>query len=381
MYLVFAEKADEYAKIKATLGANTQRVNTRHSIFDSLQADPAIQIVIVAPSIKGELAFGIAEDLRIQFPHVDLILIRSRIDVPVLTAALESGIRDVVDAQDAASLMSAVKRSESIAERLNERGEQSQSHLQRGKTVTVYSAKGGCGKTTLASNLAAALADKPSTRVCLVDLDLQFGDIATTLRIQPSKTISNAKEMGDSIDIEGLVKVLLNYEDKFDVLLAPLNPSDIETLSANFISRILSTLQRNYDFVVIDTAPSLTEVMVQVLQESDLVLLVTTLDMPAIKNLRLAISALDALGLEKRRRRLILNKSDLKAGLDKSDVEELIGEEISNEIPSNIKVSSSTNDGRLILYAHPNNPVSRAIYELAEDVSAIADELTRIKVA
>jgi pilus assembly protein CpaE len=202
----------------------------------------------------------------------------------------------------------------------------------------------------------------------LIDSDLQFGDIATALRIHPTKTISNALEMNESIDIDGLVKVLLRYEGKFDVLLAPTNPSDIELITAPFVSRVITTLQRNYDYLVIDTSPTLNEVIIQILQDSDLVLLMTTLDMPAIKNLKLTLSALDALGLSTSRRRLVLNRCDLKVGLDQKDVEELVGEEISANIPSNTKVSSATNEGQLIIYAHPHNPVSKAINSLAHQV-------------
>jgi pilus assembly protein CpaE len=381
MYLVLSEKTDEFTRIKATLGANVQRVSTRHSLTEVLDEDRSIRIVVIAPSIKGESAFALAEELRIQFPSVNLILVRNRIDVPVLSAALESGIRDVVDAQDATSLMNAVKRCEEIAEKLHDRGQRSESSAPRGRIVTVYSAKGGCGKTTIASNLAAALAEKSSSRVCLVDLDLQFGDIATAIRIHPSKTISHALEMADSIDIEGLVKVLLRYEDKFDVLLAPTNPADIEMLSAKFVSQIITTLQRNYDFVVVDTSPTLNEVIVQTLQESDLVLLLTTLDMPAIKNLKLTISALDALGLSSSRRKLILNKSDLKVGLEPKDVEELVGEQISIEVPSSTKVSSATNDGQLVIFAYPSNPVSKAIQHLAHEVKTLTNALSGTKVA
>ncbi|NDE96026.1 MAG: hypothetical protein EB045_02770 [Actinobacteria bacterium] len=187
--------------------------------------------------------------------------------------------------------------------------------------------------------------------------------------------------MGESIDIEGLNKVLLRYENMFDVLLAPTNPSDVEMLNPEFLSKIVATLQHNYDFVVIDTSPALSEVIVRMLRDSDLVLLLTTLDMPAIKNLKLTISALDALGLSKSRRRLILNKSDLKVGLDAKDVEALVDEDISIQVPSSTKVTSASNEGQLVIQAHPHNPVSKAIFQLANQVREITHELSGTKVA
>lgn len=378
MYLIFSDRADEYTKIKATLGASAQRVSTRHSLLEKLNGDPTIRVVIISPSVKEDLAFELSESIRIQFPQVNLLLVRNRIDVSVLSGALESGIRDVIDAQDATNLVNSVKRCESIAETLSGQSRMGNAPTHRGRVITVYSAKGGCGKTTIASNLAASLSERDASRVCLVDLDLQFGDIATALRISPTKTISNALEMAESIDIEGLVKVLLRYEEKFDVLLAPTNPADIEVITTNFISRTISTLQRNYEYVVIDTSPSLNEITLQTLQESDLVLLITTLDMPAIKNMKLTLSTLDALGFPNSRRKLVLNKSDLRVGLSKSDVEELVGETVSYEVPSSIKVPSSTNDGQLVIYAFPRDPVSKAINHIAFEVKTLSNALSGV---
>ncbi|NCX00740.1 MAG: hypothetical protein EBW75_03870 [Actinobacteria bacterium] len=381
MYLILSEKADEFTRIKATLGAGALRVNNRHSLIEGLEANPLTRIVVITQSVKSDTAFALAAELRIQFPQINVILIRTRIDVATLAAALEYGIKDVVDAQDAAALMNAVRRCEEVAEQLTMRSGLASINGTRGKLITVYSAKGGCGKTTIASNLAAALSKDNSTSVCLVDMDLQFGDIATALRIHPTKTVTSALEMGESVDIEGLNKVLLRYENMFDVLLAPTNPSDVEMLNPEFLSKIVATLQHNYDFVVIDTSPALSEVIVRMLRDSDLVLLLTTLDMPAIKNLKLTISALDALGLSKSRRRLILNKSDLKVGLDAKDVEALVDEDISIQVPSSTKVTSASNEGQLVIQAHPHNPVSKAIFELANQVREITRELSGTKVA
>ncbi|NCW94359.1 MAG: MinD/ParA family protein [Actinobacteria bacterium] len=381
MYLILSEKADEFTRIKATLGAGALRVNNRHSLIEGLEANPLTRIVVITQSVKSDTAFALAAELRIQFPQINVILIRTRIDVATLAAALEYGIKDVVDAQDAAALMNAVRRCEEVAEQLTMRSGLASINGTRGKLITVYSAKGGCGKTTIASNLAAALSKDNSTSVCLVDMDLQFGDIATALRIHPTKTVTSALEMGESVDIEGLNKVLLRYENMFDVLLAPTNPSDVEMLNPEFLSKIVATLQHNYDYVVIDTSPALSEVIVRMLRDSDLVLLLTTLDMPAIKNLKLTISALDALGLSKSRRRLILNKSDLKVGLDAKDVEALVDEDISIQVPSSTKVTSASNEGQLVIQAHPHNPVSKAIFQLANQVREITHELSGTKVA
>jgi pilus assembly protein CpaE len=316
---------------------------------------------------------------------VNVILVRNKIDVQTLTASLESGIKDVIDSQDATALMNAVQRCENVSERIQSIANHEETERIRGRVITVYSAKGGCGKTTIATNLASVLThDRDGDRdrrVCLLDLDLQFGDVGTSLRMNPTKTISQTLETDGPIDADRILENLLAYQGRFDVLLAPISPVDIERISSEFVSRLISTLQNHYDFIVIDTAPTLSEVMVRTLQESDLAILITTLDMSAIKNIKLTISALDALGLSSARRMLLLNHADLKVGIDSDDVEDLIGETIRVRIPSSTKVSLAANRGELIVDAYPSSAVSKAIQELAREVDRFLVDITEASVA
>lgn len=381
MYLIYSDKVDEFARIKTILGASAKRVNTRNSLIASLEEEPATHVIVIAPSVKGEIAYSLAAELRIDRPLVNVILVRNKIDVQTLTASLESGIKDVIDSQDATALMNAVQRCENVSERIQSIANHEETERIRGRVITVYSAKGGCGKTTIATNLASVLTHDRDRRVCLLDLDLQFGDVGTSLRMNPTKTISQTLETDGPIDADRILENLLAYQGRFDVLLAPISPVDIERISSEFVSRLISTLQNHYDFIVIDTAPTLSEVMVRTLQESDLAILITTLDMSAIKNIKLTISALDALGLSSARRMLLLNHADLKVGIDSDDVEDLIGETIRVRIPSSTKVSLAANRGELIVDAYPSSAVSKAIQELAREVDRYLVDITEASVA
>ncbi|NDE96346.1 MAG: hypothetical protein EB045_04420, partial [Actinobacteria bacterium] len=135
MYLILSEKADEFTRIKATLGAGALRVNNRHSLIEGLEANPLTRIVVITQSVKSDTAFALAAELRIQFPQINVILIRTRIDVATLAAALEYGIKDVVDAQDAAALMNAVRRCEEVAEQLTMRSGLASINGTRGKLI------------------------------------------------------------------------------------------------------------------------------------------------------------------------------------------------------------------------------------------------------
>lgn len=372
MYIVWTDTGDEFTRIKLTLGAGSKRASSMHDVTDFLDRYPDCQMVIIGATIKENSAFEISSRLRISAPYVNVILLRNRIDVATLSSALTAGFRDVVDAQDAAALVSAVKRCEEISRQMAKSEVATSMESTEGKVITVYSAKGGCGKTTVATNLAASLARMSSARVCLVDLDLQFGDVAVALRIEPTKTISHALEMKENIDSQSLSHVLLRYDDSFDTLLAPTSPSDIEFISPEFIQNILMILQGMYDFVIIDASPTFNDLLIRALEASDCILLLTTLDMPAIKNLKVALSTIDAVGYPNSQIRIIVNRADAKIGLTIDDVEAFVGVKIFDSIPSSTDVSASTNQGIPIVIAHPKHPVSRAIEGIAQSVLALA---------
>lgn len=378
MYLVFTDTTDEFTRIKATLGQNVKKVASPKELIDSLEKYRECRIVIIGPSIKAAVTSDIAAALRVSRPDVSVILLKSRLDVSTLTQAMASGVRDVVDSNDASSLMESVRRCEAVDARISELHSSEEGMTAGGKVIVVYSAKGGCGKTTLATNLAAAISQQSSKRVCLIDLDLQFGDVAIALQLDPHRNLTTALEMGENLDVTGLEKVITRYDDAFDVLLAPTNPSDVEYISAHFVERILKNLRQMYDLIVIDSPPALNDVIIKAFELAEAAYLITTLDMPAIKNLKVALSALEALGFPRQKCRVIVNRGDAKVGLSVSDVEDFIESKVASSIPSSAEVSASTNRGEPIVLAHPRHPVSKAIGAIASEIVEEISELANI---
>jgi len=373
MYLILSEKSEDATRIKAVLGPSGIEVSDRHQLLTELDRNPQLLILIIAPSVAAEQAFAITTELRTLFPYLNAILLRNHLDVPTFSAALESGIKDVIDVADATGLLSAVRRCESATEQLTAGRFAPGIAPKRGKLITVYSAKGGSGKTTIATDLAVLLARESIGRICLVDLDLEFGDVATVFRVSPERSIAATTELDGEIDGESLSKAIVNFNERLDLLLAPSDPDEITKITTASIARILGLLQRSYEYVVVDTAPTMSPIMRQTLRESDLALLLTTLDMPAIKNLKIALAILDSFGLGIERRRIILNRADSKVGLSSSDVEELIGEQVALAVPSNSKVAAAVNDGRPLALAFPHNAVSRSIEELVGIVRSLVE--------
>ena len=381
MYLVLTDSSDEFARIKLTLGASSKRVTTAAELRTAVERYTDCRIVVVGPSIKDARVWAIAEELRISRPEISVIVVRHKLDLPTLSAALTAGIKDVVDSQDASALVNAVRRCEEVEGKIAARHSEGKNHSPRGKIVLVYSAKGGAGKTTISSNLAASIASKNDLRVCLVDLDFQFGDIAVVLRLEPEKSLFDALSMGENIDTNSLSALTIRFEDLFDTLLAPTTPIKQDLVKSENIERVLSLLQSMYDIVIIDSSTAFNEVMAKAFEVADIALLITTLDIPAIKNLKLVMGTLDSLNFPPSRRRVILNRADQKIGISVGDVEDLVSAEVSIKVPNSAEVSQSINDGIPLVIAQPRNPVSKAFEEMGELIIAMEKSLEHESVA
>ena len=171
--------------------------------------------------------------------------------------------------------------------------------------------------------------------------------------------------MQNNLDELGINSLMVNQQKNLDILLAPINPTDVEFITTKLIDSLLESLRSNYDYIVVDTPPAFTDVILRVFDQADRFFLMTTLDMPAIKNLKLVISTLEALNINKTKLEFILNRSDVKSGLSYAEVEELVGESFSSQIPSSNDVPASTNRGVPLVVENPRHPVSREIIDLA----------------
>jgi pilus assembly protein CpaE len=320
--------------------------------------------IVLGPAVDLEAASALAETLRVTRPATSVILIRRRVDTSVLSEALRSGMREVVEERDLTGLGNAVHRAYQMWQALNgaPEVEMGPSH---GKMVTVFSPKGGVGKTTLAVNLALALADKGAAKVCLVDLDLGFGDIAITLQMFPARTIADAVHMEQGLDFASLETLLTPHRDGISALVAPVQPDAKDAIPTRLVSRILQLLKSNFDYVVVDTAPTFDEHVLQAFDETDEILLVTTLDVPTLKNVKIAVETLDLLNFPAPQRRLVLNRADDKVGLSADKVESTLNMQIAHTIPTSPQVANSTNAGEPIMATLPRHPVSQAVKGLA----------------
>jgi Flp pilus assembly CpaE family ATPase len=318
--------------------------------------------VVIGPRAGTEEALGFASALRMVRPAVGVILVREQTDVDMLNHALQSGVREVVQAGDHAALAAACRRSRDVSWRILaattiERSGQTVD----GKIITVFTAKGGVGKTMLSINLAVVLAQRGANKVCVVDLDLSSGDVAISLLLDPVRTIADAVSMTGHIDTTGAASLLTPYRAGLEMLLAPVNPGDAEKVPPSLVGELLAVLRTMFDYVVVDTPPQLSEHVLTALDASAHHVLLTTPDVPALKNLRVVLDVLDMLSYPAEIRSVVLNRAEAKLRLSQEDVERVIRAPVAAQIPASRAVQISINKGVPITLANPRHPVSKAI--------------------
>lgn len=331
---------------------------------------PDEYVVILGPSLELDSAIATCESLRLTRPSTSVVLVRKEIDTDILYRAMQAGCRDVVHTDDSAAIGAAISRAQQLWQALH--GEAGAS--QRGHVITVFAPKGGVGKTTTAVNLALALADSGSRKVCLIDLDLAFGDVAITMQLFPSHTIEEAIGGEDVLDYSMVESLLTRHEQSLMVLAAPNLPDARDRVTATLVSRMMRTLRQEFDYVVVDTAPNFDEQTLQALDETDECVIIATLDVPTLKNVKVALETLDLLNIAQGHRHLVLNRADEAVGLDHEKVEQILGMPITVPIPSSTEIAAATNAGKPIVIANRDHPASKAFRALAAKLAEQAGD-------
>ena len=240
------------------------------------------------------------------------------------------------------------------------------------KVITVFGAKGGLGKTTLATNLALRLAAL-NKKVAIVDLDLQFGDVHIFLDLDPKETISDLVQDMNSPTIDSVRSYMSIHPSGVHVLCAPKSPEYAEIVSGDRIASLLSLLRSYYDYVIIDTATSFSDPTIAALEASSTILFVTGLDISILKNSKLAMNILESLGLKKKIRTVINRAVEINS-ITIADVQSIVDAPILARIPSDYMVAvAALNQGQPFIQSAPKSKLSLAVSDIADKIVAGTD--------
>jgi MinD-like ATPase involved in chromosome partitioning or flagellar assembly len=346
--------------------------------------DEAENLVVIGPDAPLDQVLDFTGKVLSERPELNVILMRHDYDPAAISAALRVGIREVVAASEPANLVEACRRVVATSARENAslaaeilRSETPQfesvppaaalSTPTLAKIITVFSPKGGSGKTTIATNLAVALSEMGTT-VCLVDLDLEFGDVAISLGLTPARTLGDAvktQAVGD--DDDALRMLITEYRPGLDCILAPIEPGAAEKIPAELISDLLTLLRSRYGCVVVDTPSQFSELVLAALDVSDHHVLLANPELPSLKSLRLTLDMLDLLHYPRERRSVVFNRADAASGLTADEAVNAIKFPITIEVPASRDVPASINRGVPIVAARADHAVSVAIRRFAAE--------------
>ena len=345
-------------------------------------------VVVLGPSCANEDVLAIAERVMRQYPMLATILVVDELSTTLLQQALRAGVRDVLAlAGEADALAQAVQRMAITldqAPRLSpavvngdgggggtvvgsDGGPVTELEEVNGQVLTVFSTKGGSGKSVLAASLAVTLAQRSDKPVCLVDADLQFGDIAVMLKLTPHHTIVDAVSVLDRMDAPLLDSLLVTHEPSgLRVLPAPLEPAFADQVGAAEMVAIVEMLRSFCSFVVVDTPAYFNDVVLGLVEVSDKVMLVAGMDIPIIKNVKIGLQTLRLLNTPMDKLLLVLNRANSKVKLDIGEVERTLQLNADALIPSDVVVPQSVNKGEPVVLHSPKSGVSKSIQQLAE---------------
>lgn len=355
----------------------------REAIEQTAQLKPDVVIMdINMPDMDGIAA---TDAIRKKVPFTQVIILSVQNDPSYMRRAMLAGARDylakppsideLTAAIHRAGMLAIEERSKAVQAFPSSSASSGQSISpflsSKGRVIVVYSPKGGTGKTTIATNLAISL-KTDETRVCLIDGNVQFGDVAVFLNEQAKNSVLDLTPRVDDLDADVVNEVAITHNaSNIDFIAAPPRPEMAETVASEQFGKLLDFLRRMYTYVVVDTASYLTDVVQAALEMSDLIVLVSTQDIPAVKNANAFLHLADASGLKRQHILFIINSYDKRITITPERIGESLHQEVVAVIPFDDRVVvQSINRGVPILVDNRVHPVAKSILHLADLIKA-----------
>lgn len=341
-------------------------------LFEQLVDGELPDVLLIGPGASPDAVLTLAARLDIQFPGISVVLI-TEASQQLWQAAMRSGIRDLLPpSASIPEIRDALERA-SLAATGRRRVLRPVSETERytGRVITIASPKGGVGKTTVATNLAIGLTASAPQSTVLVDLDVQFGDVASALGLAPEYTLPDAVRGPASEDTMVLKTFLTQHPSGLYAVCGAESPAAGDTVTADDVSRLLGSLAREFRYVVVDTAPGLSPQTLAALDRASDVVMLSSMDVPGVRGLRKELDVLRELCMIPAGRHVVMNFADAKGGLSVRDVELAIGTGIDVVLPRSPSVPASTNQGMpLVQFGRRRDPMVKELNRLVSRFAA-----------
>ena len=341
------------------------------SALDKIEnIDP--EMVIMTFDEHDTDVLNIAERIYMGRPGCIIIFLVDTLSTDVLQRAMSAGVRNVTlfpeNGYDFSEWLKTIHNNEKMR---SQALEQTRSISWISKVITIFAAKGGIGKTTVAVNLAAKLAEQ-NKKVALLDFDLEFGDVSVFLNLDVKDTLAELLMEKTEFDIDTIRSYMNVHSSGVHVLCAPKSPEQSEGINANHIEKLMNTLRSYYDYVIIDTPASFNDITLTAIEGSALVIFMTGFDISILRNSKLSINLLDNLQ-QKEKVRVLINR-DMEGNITTNDVEKILGKPIWARIPSDYFLAvNALNKGLPFVISSPKSKMSLAFDEIAEKITTGKD--------
>jgi pilus assembly protein CpaE len=354
------------------------------AVEDAVNADGPFDVMIAGPSLSTKNGLSALQAIHDETPATSLVLAFAKRPEATLREIIRTGAMDLLQLPVAdRNLHDAVERAVAVS-RSSATDPVPTIHTsapgaKKGTVFTVSSATGGCGKTFYATNLAYYLHQYTGKRTCIVDLDLQFGEVSTALRLRPRFTITDAlaREDIDEVDLANHIdEYVVSHDSGVMVLPAPKDPSDADRIHPTDVQRVIEAARAKFDYVVVDTPAALTEIVLAAFDMSNQLYVMATLDLPSVRHMGVFLNTLEKLKIPSDNVKLILNKAERDVGLDVDQVTRLFPQGFTSVLPYAREVTKSVNVGTPVLAFAPTADVSR---RMAAGMSPLLPEANRAK--
>ncbi|CAN5670527.1 MAG: AAA family ATPase [Pyrinomonadaceae bacterium] len=363
--VVLSTGLDNFKEIRTALSAD-KRVQLLAGGNDAEQLHEEIirlkpMVAIISLGAEAEQAIKFIERLSSELPRMAIISAANNLSPEILLQSLRAGAREFL------RLPISAQELKTVLDRVAEfSAGQVETPKKKGRMIAVFSSKGGCGTSFIATNLAAATA----ARTVLVDLNLQAGDLPLFLGVNPKYSFADMAENRARLDDALITSFVTPYSSNLSLLAAPKEADSADEIEPEHVFEVLQKLRESYDFVVLDPQHTFDSITLAALDQSDEIVLVLTLDIPAIRSTQRALEIFDRLGYSRQKVRIVVNRWSKLIDVDLREVEKFLGEPVIGYVPSDYQTAvTSINLGQPLVQSDPNSKIALEIKRIAKTVA------------